>query len=177
MKKLLRLIAVVATSAGVIVGTTATARAATPTPSPTPPSATGKQIQYCTTLLMGPKNDSREASRTCSTDRSAAKLLAPATYTALVTFFEDANYVGYYDTIYGQYGPCDAAGYGFSDLSGAEFAVNGISSYYYFNSCNTQGLYTGTYYGGVASNTLYGDRAYVGDTWNDNTYSMRVWHT
>ncbi len=61
-------------------------------------------------------------------------------------------------------------------MTGLEFSVNGISSYYYYNSCNAQRLFTDTYYGGVRSDVLYGDRAYVGDIFNDNIYSMMLFN-
>ncbi|MER6796271.1 hypothetical protein [Amycolatopsis mediterranei] len=140
------------------------------------PAAHGKEIRYCKTVVDGPKEASKVVSRTCSADKGAPALAAAPAETVLITFFEDAGYVGYYDSVYGKYGACDSSGYGFSDLTGVQLGVNGISSYYYYNNCNVQRLYTDTYYGGTASGALYGDRFYVGDTFNDNVWSMRVWH-
>jgi hypothetical protein len=107
---------------------------AVPATATTIPATKVKDVGYCTTLLGGPKLNSHIISRHCSNDPSARSLIPLSGYTALITFFEDANYVGYYDTVYGQYGPCDSSGYGFSDLTGVEYDVNGISSYYYYNN-------------------------------------------
>jgi hypothetical protein len=113
-------------------------------------------------------------SQTCSDNPADAK--APAATVILATFFEDANYIGYNDNVSGKNGPCDASGYGISDLASVELNVNGISSYYYFNNCNTQRLYSDTYYGGNQA-VNYGDNANVGQKFNDNLWSMRLWKT
>lgn len=57
----------------------------------------------------------------------------------LVTFYENADYAGNADTIYGHDGPCDSSGYGISDLTYENnWVIGGISSYTTSNLCSGQ---------------------------------------
>lgn len=129
--------------------------------------------KYCSTVIkkIHPGEPaSRIVSQTCSSDANSPSL-HPAYTVTLACFFEFQNYGGYSDCVQGSDGPCDTAGYGFPDMSGVEAAVNGIESYYYYNNCNQQALYTGSYYGGTVG-WFYGDNADVPYPWANNIYSM-----
>lgn len=137
-----------------------------------------EQWLYCATVIHRDPvtKESSLKSRNCSTDRNSAALEVGPASTLLMTFFEDANFIGYYDSVWGDDGACDSSGYGFSDLRTLNALVAGISSYYYYNNCDAQQYYRDIYYGGTRSPVRYGDRAYVGDTWNDHLYSIRIWN-
>lgn len=133
--------------------------------------------KHCITVvekIPGQHGKSRVVSNRCST--STEPLFAPASDVLLVTFYQDAVYGGDHDDVYGSSGPCDSEGYGLSDLSDASDNVSGISSYIYGNDCNDQTYWTDTDYSG-ASNGNLNDCPYVGDTWNDNLYSMKLRHS
>lgn len=136
---------------------------------------------HCTTVIerINPNQAaSRIVSQQCSDDPNAAILKPSATDTMLVTFFRDANFQPQNqntDTIYGTSGPCDSTGYAISDLSYSnDVVVGGISSYYYWNNCTSQIYWNGLYETG-ASKSNTDDCAYVGNTWNDVVYSMKLW--
>lgn len=150
------------------------ASAAPPSSGPVPEPA---QKQYCTTVLDRDPltKETFVVSRECSPDKNSPILAAPTSAVALITFFEDAGWIGYHDSVWGNDGPCDSTGYGMSDLIAMNLNVAGISSYYYFNECDAQRYYYLSYYGGTASPVRYGDRYFVEDPWNDHLYSMRVW--
>jgi hypothetical protein len=120
---------------------------------------------------------SRVVTRACADSPEAAPLrTARADNTLLVTVYQDANYGGAQTSIYGRGGPCDSSGYSLNDTGGANSAVNGISSYRLFSNCNKSAVFTGTGGSGTGSGVLGGDQSYVGDAWNDNVNSMKVWN-
>lgn len=135
--------------------------------------------RYCAVVVDKAKSrlqPSRVVSRTCADNPAAASLRGPrADNTLLVTFYQDVNYGGSQTSIYGRGGPCDSSGYTFDDTSGANDAVDGISSYRLYSSCNKASIFTGTDRSGNGSGVLSGDQSYVGDTWNDQVNSMLVW--
>jgi hypothetical protein len=123
--------------------------------------------------------ETRVVSRTCSNRHAAGSVLpegvaVPALLTLLVTFFQDLNYVGAWDTVGGQSGPCDSSGYGFSNLSLVNFNVDGISSYQLNNNCHVADYWTSTGYTGTKRSGYRGNNRYVGASWNDNLLSMKV---
>jgi hypothetical protein len=80
------------------------------------------------------------------------------------------------DTLYGDWGNCDAAGYGFSDLTYEnDVIVEGISSYQTYCGCNGQHLFSQTNYNGDCG--IFGHATVVDVPWacNDRIYSMRVY--
>jgi len=99
----------------------------------------------------------------------------PADETLLVTFFQDADYRGLWDTVGGHDGPCDVAGYSFSNLTLTNFNVNGISSYQLFNNCRFASYWNETGFQGDKRSGVRGNNRYVGAPWNDRVLSMRVW--
>jgi hypothetical protein len=135
--------------------------------------------RYCAVVVDKARSrhqHSRVVSRSCADSPQAASLRsAKADNTLLVTVYQDINYGGAQTSIYGRGGPCDSSGYTLNDTSGANSAVNGISSYRLFSSCNKSSIFTGTDRSGTGSSVLSGDQAYVGDAWNDNVNSMIIW--
>ena len=149
----------------VLVG--APAAEATPVPSG------GK---HCVTIIEkvpGQGSKSRVVSNDCTT--GSTSLAVPADSVPLITFWQNDNYSGWSNTVYGKSGPCDSEGYGMSDLSVVQINVDGISSYTYDSNCDEQRYYDGLYYGGDWR-TNFLDQPYVGDLWNDNLWSMQVWN-
>jgi hypothetical protein len=117
-------------------------------------------------------------STTCSRDKNAeSPARIPATTVPLVTFYQNYNYnedeIGLSDTVYGQFGNCDGAGYGFEDLSDVELAVGGVTSYRLFSNCNKALYYDQTGYSGNFTGHS-GDNPNVGASFNDKIYSMTV---
>lgn len=169
-----------------LCGSFAQVAGAQPSSPPAPTIDNPTSGHYCTTIVD--RDDATKVtsivSRTCSKDRDDPRLnpdqqqgvAASAARAILITVFEDAGWIGYYDNVYGQDGPCDSSGYGFTDLRALNAYVNGITSYYYYNNCDAQQYYTSTYYGGTRSAVRYGDRYNVGSPWNDHLWSMRVWN-
>ena len=88
---------------------------------------------------------------------------------ALARYYTDADFGGYNQDVYGYYGTCDKEGYTFST---GDYWSHNLSSYRVFPNCfwSTISTYWGTTRYGTA-----GDSSYVGDTWNDNTYTFRTW--
>jgi hypothetical protein len=154
-------------------------------PSAAAASAPAANGHYCVTVIEKihpPAPDSRIVSHKCANSPNSPALATPDARTVLVRFYRDADYspsYEYIDTIKGRNGPCDASGYGLPDLTRANNdIVKGISSYIYYNSCDAQEYWNGLYYGrfGGYPHNNYGVNPYVGDTWNDHVYSMRLWN-
>jgi hypothetical protein len=153
-----------------VAATTAFAPAAAPR---------GGAQRYCAVVVdkaTSPHRASPVVTRACADSPEAGPLLAArGDNTLLVTVYENYGYTGAQTSIYGRGGPCDSSGYTLSDTSGANSAVNGISSYRLFSSCNRSAIFTGTDRSGTGSAVLSGDQWYVGDAWNDNVNSMTIW--
>lgn len=138
--------------------------------------------KYCFSEVAPTSPGSRDLeiiSTTCSEKAKPGTKLpdtmaAPAAYTLLVTLFESANYLGTYTTLGGQFGTCDAAGYGFSNLNYANAIVYGISSYILNGACQYSTIYTGINYGGSPRTYYNQGVAYVGPLHNDQVRSMRI---
>ncbi|HJQ45303.1 MAG TPA: hypothetical protein VJ870_03115 [Amycolatopsis sp.] len=149
---------------------TASAQAATET------AATG---HYCVTILhriQPGQPDAVVQSRTCTDSAQQAKTLAPASTVPLVTLYQNSGLDGYNDTLYGDAGPCDPVGYGFSNLSYEnDVIVEGISSYQTYSGCNGQQIFSQTGYG--SSCGIFGPATAVDVPWacNDHIYSMKVY--
>lgn len=140
-----------------------------------------KKTTYCMVVidkLKPGQSASRVESRSCADSPTASAVRVPAEDVALATFFENEDFDegGYYTTVVGHDGTCDKSGYGLTDMTGVELAVNGITSYYVWGNCTASRLYTDTYYGGTQSPVFYGDVANVGQVFNDNFYSMKLWN-
>ena len=119
----------------------------------------------------------RVLSRTCADSADAPALRAVrADNTLLVTLYQDAGFEGQQTSLYGRSGSCDSQGYSFGDLTDANSQVNGVSSYRVYNNCGASSTFTGTGFSGQGSGVNHGDQGYVGDQWNDNVYSMKVWN-
>jgi hypothetical protein len=99
--------------------------------------------------------------------RTAAKATAVAACgceTILVAFFQNINYGGDQDIIWGHDGPCDQSGYG-------------ISSYKMYNNCNVSEKFTGYNFTGTYSGLIFGyNQSYIGATWNDKMKSFWLSH-
>ncbi|MEU1618909.1 hypothetical protein ABZ479_16635 [Streptomyces sp. NPDC005722] len=115
---------------------------------------------------------SRVAAGDCSTGPDAAaraEAAAPraAAATELMTRATDADYGGEYTKIYGDAGPCDAAGYSFSPNS---WWSSRLSSYLVSGGC------TKSFASGPRGNaTFTGSVPYVGSALNDAVTYIKVW--
>jgi hypothetical protein len=181
-----RFVAAVALIVGTV--TLATAPALSASAAPRMGSAVQpRAIKYCYTEIekIHPgQAASRVISRTCSDRHSpgsvlplgvTARGLASKRQTLLVTFFQDSGYRASRESLGGSSGPCDVAGYSFSDLTGVNADVHGISSYQLFNSCRFASYWTGTGFTGSKRSGYPGNNTNVGVPWNDHLYSMRTW--
>lgn len=165
--------------------------------TPPPPAAAAISGSYCFTEVAPIAPGSRElgvVSRTCSDTPAApgSKLPAGMAQTSestatptgensaaasmdlLVTLFEHDFFRGRYDTLGGRFGTCDTAGYGFSDLRLANFNTGGITSYIPNGACKYTSYWNGLNYTGAARINFNGSNRFVGATWNDNMYSMKI---
>lgn len=150
------------------------------------PAATAQDhlAKYCYTEVarIHPHSpETRVVSQTCSNGHLPNSVLPdnikqPSTKTLLVTFFEDEDYLGAWDTVGGDSGTCDSSGYGLSDLTLANFNVNGISSYRLNGKCTIASYWNQTNYQGQGRINYRGDNFFVGAPWNDDLYSMKVWN-
>lgn len=139
---------------------------------------------HCVTQISAPDRVTRNAtvvSRHCTTDAQASKELnarAAKASLLLIRFWETADYGNYNDSVYGAL-PCDAAGFGISDMDRFNLAFKSIhefTSYRMFNGCNSAILYMGGDYGATDSGWRLGDSPNVGQPYNDVWKSMRVRH-
>jgi hypothetical protein len=127
-------------------------------------AATPKVQQHCMYLLdkLRPGQEVSEVVRsTCLTDASSVALYCDD---PRATFYEDVNYGGRRLTFCGNYGTCDAAGYGFRHMGA--FPANAASSFRVYAGCNLMRLYDVQSFGG-ANITYFGSRSWVGATIND----------
>lgn len=98
------------------------------------------KMQYCYTLIRKihpPQPASRVVSRKCSFRHMPGSMLPlgvtpDRSEARLVIFYENKDFnefaAGLNNEVYGDNGPCDATGYGLSDLRIENGKVNGISS-------------------------------------------------
>ena len=119
-------------------------------------------------------------SQTCSSKHAAGSFLPaginiPQQVALLVTFFQNDNYGGQWDTVGGSSGPCDVNGYGFANLTLTNFNVNGISSYTLHSNCKISSYWNQTNYMGDKKSSVKGNQPYVSALWNDDLLSMRTW--
>jgi hypothetical protein len=140
-------------------------------------------MRYCMTVIAKVgrgEATSRVISHRCSS-RHAPGSLRPAgtshtaSQTVLVIFFQNEGYTGQTDTVYGDSGPCDTAGYSLPNLTLAEYYTNGISSYQLYSNCKYASYWTETNFNGSKKTGVKGNQSYVGALFNDKIYSMRVW--
>ena len=121
------------------------------------------------------------ASTTAAADLARQKAVPNCGCAPLVTFYQNVDYAGYDDTIYGKDGPCDYTGYGLSDLTYEnDYVISGISSYQTHNCCwgqkywnRTSGWNPWTTPCQTWTNTW--EVWYVGSACNDRVYSFWVW--
>ncbi|MGB6453088.1 MAG: hypothetical protein WBH47_01235 [Streptosporangiaceae bacterium] len=178
-----------------VPGVALAAPAGSPAPSASSPAATASQIptgsgEYCYTVIAKddpPAPTTHVVSQGCSNTSTSAALsqngLSASSEAPLVTFYENEDYGGPSDTIYGDNGPCDASGYGIPDLSYTnDWVVNGISSYETHSSCWGQkywsilsGYNPYTTNGLCKTFTNTWQVPYVGAACNDKLYSMFLW--
>ncbi|MFC8350067.1 hypothetical protein [Streptomyces sp. NPDC057280] len=110
---------------------------------------------------------SRVKSRTCS--EAGTQAVSVSGRTLLVTWYEHAEYGGASTDIYGDYGPCDAAGY---VLTADWWWRKSISSFITYNSCDGQQAVLNN--GGAVYYYGFGT-PYVGAQANDNIGWFKVW--
>jgi hypothetical protein len=173
----LLVVAAIATALG---GVAPAAAGGKPMPAGGKPMPAGAG-QHCVVVLdkLRPgQTTSRTLSRTCA-DRTDAPALTrtAAASTLLLVLYQDVNFGGASTKIYGAYGPCDAEGYGFSNLGTWR---NRVSSLKGFNWCNVVDLYDNINYGGAFLAGFGGccsrlDVPWVSSYANDRTDSILTW--
>ncbi len=117
----------------------------------------------------------RVVSRTCGDTRQAS-IDEADTWTALVTFYQHADYGGDSTDIQVTTGTCDGSGYDIDNMDGVHDEVDGVSSYKLWGDCNRSEQFTGYNQSGTYSNTLYGNQPTITSTFNDrNMKSFSLW--
>jgi hypothetical protein len=146
-------------------------------------NGTGQQAgakRHCITVVdriqpRGPQV--RVVSKQCTDDPIAQPLALPRAEYLIATFYEDSGFQGASDEVWGDEGPCDSVGYGFSDLSDVLDGWvwdGGISSFTLNSGCNASLIYDDYNFTGNSTGT--GPVVpFVGQSFNDNIYSMRTW--
>lgn len=152
--------------AGTAVALTAPAAAAAPGP------AGGGS--YCAYLVGKTAADPapsvlRQACSSRSDDDARTRLRA-ASSTLLMTWYADAGWRGTSAKIYGAYGTCDSAGYGFAPSSWWETHMSSIRG---SGQCNKVRLtnIAGTYSSSYSLPASFGSKIY-----NDNVGYVKTWH-
>jgi hypothetical protein len=138
----------------------------TPAAATAAPSASGSCVFVARKAVA--KDGVSKAVRTCGSAATLAKATAGTSLLAML--YEDADWKGGSDPVYGGQGPCDRDGYQIDlALKGWSFS---LSSYRVYSQC------TDSYYTNYDEYTSYGhvgDVAYVGDPWNDFTADLHLW--
>ena len=155
----------------VLVTSAAPHRAAAADPAPQ------RAEQHCVVVLdkLQPgATSSRVVSRRCADSPEAAQLssaadVAPQATTLLLVLYQDLNYGGPSTRIEGSAGPCDTAGYGFSNLGSWR---NRISSFKRFNWCQRVQGFDAVNYGGGSLGVWTADTSWVGASANDRIDSI-----
>ncbi|MDX3798012.1 hypothetical protein [Streptomyces sp. AK04-3B] len=99
--------------------------------------------------------------------RAAAAVPRAVAQTELMTWAEHADWGGAYTKVYGNAGPCDAAGYSFSPNS---WWSTHLSSLLVDGGC------TKAFLSGPRGNGTFGRSvSYVGDTLNDAVTYVKIW--
>ncbi|MBM7772660.1 hypothetical protein JOD54_002864 [Actinokineospora baliensis] len=153
------------------------ALAGTATAATATTAASTKAKESCRTLIEkipGKQGESRVVLRQCAVD--PATLRVPVEGTKLITFYADINYGIPFEEVYGDDGACDAEGYAMPELENLNDRIGGVSSYIISNDCNDQIYYYDEDYEG-ARNSNRNDSPWVGATWNDHLYSIKLWHS
>jgi hypothetical protein len=146
-------------------------------------ASTRPAARYCFTevaKIHPPQPATRVVFQTCSSKHARSSVLPAGVKriqqtTLLVTFFQNEDYGGTWDTVGGKDGPCDTAGYSFSNLTLTNFNVNGISSYQLNNNCKVSSYWNETNFQGAKRSGYKGNNRWVGAQWNDQLLSMRTW--
>jgi hypothetical protein len=176
--------------AATLLAIPATAFASTGNSSETSHADTAaKGTQYCITVIAKinpPQPASRVVSRTCSTQHAPDSVLpkgvkVAATESELVTFYQNEDYTGNSNSVYGKNGICDGNGYGLSDLTYEnQVVVGGISSYKTHSECWGQQYWDHTtgwdpWTTPCKTFTDTWEVPFVGAQCNDDLLSMYVW--
>lgn len=136
------------------------------------------KVRYCLTEVarINPSEPTTSIiGRICSDRHDPGSTLPAGTdmrqETLLVTFYQNVDYGGLFDSISSQNGGCNAAGYSLPDLKGIG---GGITSYQLFNRCDFATYWTGVGFTG-RKHTHKGNDPNVGAPWAGHLYSMRIW--
>jgi len=99
-----------------------------------------------------------------------------AILTPLLTLWSDIDIEGWNINLYGDAGPCDPLGYGFSNLTSQNTSLGGITSFQTWNNCTGQRAYRQAGYVDNSCPFYHGYVTYfVGDWCNDQIRSMKVY--
>lgn len=163
-------------SAGLLGVASVTALGVAPAQAAVPP---GPSYTHCTTVLARIRPDSpatRVVSRSCTTSRAQAADLAPSplvvaatVYTPLLVQYENLNYGGSSNVLYGTSGPCDLTGYSINRNTWG----TRTSSIKWASNCTMIDAFHDSYQSGFCVH-FYGNVGYVGSRLNDHVYSYHV---
>ncbi|MEU1183149.1 hypothetical protein ABZ464_37025 [Streptomyces sp. NPDC005820] len=143
--------------------------------APAPADAKGSGPTHCVLVLDEVKaggSASHVSLHQCfdgpgASARAAAAVPRAAAQTELMTWSEHADWGGEYTKVYGNAGPCDAAGYSFSPNS---YWSTHLSSLLVDGGC------TKAFLSGPRGNGTFGRSVpYVGDTLNDAVTYIKIW--
>jgi hypothetical protein len=143
--------------------------------APAPVDAEGAGPTHCVLVLDEVKageSASHVSQHQCfkgpdASARAAAAVPRAAAQTELMTWSEHADWGGEYTKVYGNAGPCDAAGYSFSPNS---YWSTHLSSLLVDGGC------TKAFLSGPRGNGTFGRSvSYVGDTLNDAVTYVKIW--
>jgi hypothetical protein len=142
-----------------VTGAAALAGAAAPPQVPVPHT-------HCVITLHGADAPTARCGAAAETGEARAGTL-------LMSWYRDADYDGDTVDLRSTEGPCDAAGYGVSDIGEyLGWAWNdSVSSFRTFGNCTVVQSFANNNYGGDF-HTFIGDTPYVGDDWNDRISSI-----
>ena len=115
------------------------------------PEGSGPFCRITLAKLAPGETQSRVLAHTCaaSPGELANAAVVPAASVLLMTWYQDINFGGPSAQLFGSAGPCDAEGYGFSNVGTAW--NDRISSFKAFNNCNRAVAFTNINFGGTSA--------------------------
>ncbi len=129
-----------------------------------------KRCQIVLAKLQPGERTSRVLSSQCVEGDQA--LVAPLGDTILMSWYEDINFGRHLYDAYGEDGPCDWAGYGYSFVGA--FYNDRISSFKLYNNCFYTRAYADRDYQGDCQEYYSDNISWVGTRMNDRISSFRI---
>lgn len=163
-------------ASGTAVLLSAGALGTTPAFADSSPAQADGAVKYCAKVVAEQKSatgglEVLRESCSSSSPEEARKGLRAAGATKLMTWYSDGGYKGKMQSdIYGYYGTCDTAGYGFEPSDDWKDSLSSIEGY---GQCNKLRLTNieGTYSDEFTLDESFGDEIY-----NNNVGYVKIWH-